>query len=210
MILYISTILIAMIVISALNIIFGTAVFNYSALYVIVAVIVSTIFEIAIDGLFATIIEKMPAKYFKNGKNCFEVSKKERNFYEKLKIRKWKDKVIELGMFSGFRKNKIYNPTDPAYFERFIVESNKGIVIHIVCCIVGFFNIFILPFKYALVISVPIAFVNLILNLLPTMILRYNIPKLQIALKRLNRTNDTKTAEQIKENDTKDSKETSK
>ena len=46
---------------------------------------------------------------------------------------------------------------------------------------------FLFPLKYALVIGIPVAVVNLILNILPTMILRYNVPKLTVVLKRLER-----------------------
>jgi len=48
----------------------------------------------------------------------------------------------------------------------------------------GFLVIFILPFKYFIKIGLWVSIVNVILNILPTMILRYNIPKLTVALKR--------------------------
>ena len=183
MILYLTIILIANILISAFNIIFGTA----EAWWIIVMTVSSTVFQFAIDGLFAIIVNKLPNKWFAVDKKCFQVTKRSQQFYEKLKIRKWKDKVWELGGLGGFRKNKINEPDNPEYIERFIVESNKGIVTHRIGYFVGFLCVFIFPLKYAFKIGIPVALVNLFLNILPTMILRYNIPKLMVARKRLLR-----------------------
>ena len=137
----------------------------------------------------------MPNKWFTHDKKIFKISKHERKFYEKIKIRSWKDRVWELGALGGFRKNKIASTDDPEYFRRFIVESNKGIVEHRCGYFLGFLGIFLFPLKYALSIGVPIAIVNLVLSALPTMILRYNIPKLTIVLKRLERQKEKTLAE---------------
>ena len=103
MILYLSIIIIANIIIDVFNIVFNTA----SAISVILMVMATTVFEFAIDGLFAIIVNKMPNKWFGVYNKHFQVSKKTTRFYEKLKIKKWKDKVWELGGLGGFRKNKI-------------------------------------------------------------------------------------------------------
>ncbi len=183
MILYLSIIFLAVLVTSVINIICGTA----GALTIILIAVGATIFQFAIDGLFAIVINKMPNKWFAMDKKCFQVSKKSQKFYEKLKIRKWKDKVWELGGLGGFRKNKINEPNNSEYVEKFIIESNKGVVTHRIGYFVGFFVIFVFPFKYALTVCVPIALTNLFLNILPVMVLRYNIPKLMVAHKRISR-----------------------
>lgn len=184
MILYISIVLIAMLIISILNIMFGVGTLYPSALYVVGMVTLSVVFEILIDGLFAIIVQKLPNRWFSNNKGFFNVSKKEQHFYEKLGIKFWKDKVWELGSLGGFSKSKIVDPKNPAYISQFLMESNKGIVTHIIGMFVGFLNILIMPIEYALHINIPVAIVNLILNVLPTLILRYNIPKLMVARKR--------------------------
>ena len=183
MILYLIVIIFAMTIISILNIILG----GYSVGFVILAVVTTTIFQFIIDGLFALIINKLPDKWFGADKKCFDVSKTAQRFYEKLQIRKWKNKVWELGGLAGFRKNKLRDPKDTDYIEQFIIESNKGVVTHRIGYFVGFFGIFLFPRKYALTIGFPIACVNLILNVMPTMILRYNIPKLKALHTRLKR-----------------------
>ena len=187
MILYLSIIGIAWVIISVLNIVLGSYTFDHYALWIILATFVSIIFQIAIDGTFAIVVHSLPDKWFGTDKKFFNVSRNERKFYDRLKIKSWKDKVWELGALGGFRKNKIAEPDSSDYFLKFIYESNKGVVMHIIGIFVGFLVIFILPFKYALRIGFPVACVNLLLNIMPTMILRYNIPKLQVGYERAKR-----------------------
>ena len=186
--LYLSIVFVAMILISTLNIWLGTPVFCYSPWWVIGMVVIGVVFEIAVDGIFAKLVNISPDKWYSQDKKFFKVSKKERNFYEKIKIRSWKDKVLELGALGGFRKNKLADPTSPEYLQKFLFESGKGVVVHIGGMILGFLVIFIFPLKYALVIGLPIAIVNVFLNILSTMVLRYNTPKLLVAFERAKRT----------------------
>ena len=183
MILYVFIIIIAMSLISVFNIIFT----SISPWFIVSAVTITTIFQFVIDGIFAFIINKLPNKWFGMHNKCFNVSNKTQRFYEKLGIRKWKDKVWELGGLSGFSKSRLYQPNNPDYIEKFIIESNKGIVTHRLGYLLGFLGVFIFPLKYAFKIGIPVALVNLFLNILPTMILRYNVPKLKILHKRLTR-----------------------
>ena len=192
MILYLCIILTAMTVIATLNIFFTAT----NPWYIISMVTITTIFQFLVDGIFAIIINKLPDKWFNMNNKLFHVSKKSQEFYEKLKIRKWKDKVWELGGLGGFRKNKLNQPNNPEYIEQFIIESNKGILTHRLGYFLGFLGIFIFPLKYALGIGIPVAIVNLILNTLPVMILRYNIPKLKLLHKRLKRTEQLKQEQQ--------------
>ena len=189
MVLYLSTILIAMAIISALNIFLGCYNFDNSALWVILAVTLSTVVEIAISGLFSAITEHAPEKHFTPDKKLYNVSKREQKFYEKLGIKTWKDRVLELGALGGFRKNKL-NDNSSQYLYRFIIESNRGMLGHIIDLFAGFLVIFILPLKYAWRIGVPVAIVGFVLNLLPVFVLRYNLPKLAIAYKRAKRLED--------------------
>lgn len=201
MLLVFSIILTAMVLICSLDIIFASPAMGVSPWFFIVAVVVSVVYQFAIDGLFAFIVSKMPNKWFEN-KKFFNVSKKEQKFYEKLGIRKWKDKIWELGGLGGFSKSKIIDSNNPEYSKRFLIESYKGEIDHIIGMFVGFSVIFIFPLKFALIVGVPVAFVNLILNLMPVMILRYNTPKLEILHKRAvrNQLNQQK-AESVKNND---------
>ena len=197
MVLYLSIIFIAMALICFGNILFNPQVFECFEVWLMVAVSIGVVFEFAIDGIFAALVRLFPRQWFQPDRKFFQVNKKERNFYEKIGIKSWKDKFWELGATGGFRKNKIKEPNSPEYQHWFLVESNMGIVMHIVDVFVGFAVMFIFPLKYALPIGLPIALVNAVLNILPIMILRYNLPKLNVAYKRAMRLKERKEEQNI-------------
>ncbi len=183
---YLLTILVCMMIIAVLNIIFSIPVFGFSEIYIIFAVIISTVAEILLNGLFAGIVRWMlPKKWFTADKNYFSASKKEMLFYEKIGIKKWKDKVLELGCFTSFRKNKISDPRNLEYVESYILEANYGVVVHLVLIVVSFLVVFMYPLKYWYCFGVPVAIVSVVLNILPLFILRYNLPKLYV-LRKIN------------------------
>ena len=184
MTIYIITILFSMITISTINIFLFNFSFNNYATWTFIAVLLSTIAIIIIDGILALIIHSFPDKWFNKNKKCFFVHKNERYFYEKLHIKSWKDKIPELGKLGGFKKNKMNHPNNLEYLKKFIIENNKGVTIHLTGAFFGFLVIFILPLRYAFRIGFWIACVNGILNLLPTFVLRYNNYKLNIVIKR--------------------------
>lgn len=181
--LYLSTIGIAMAVISALNIAFKTAPWYY----VMTAVVWCTVLCFALDGAIALLINKMPDKWFGVDNPLFKVSEREQKLYKKLRVRRWKDKVWELGGLGGFSKKKLKEPSDPKYIEKFIVECNKGVLTHRLSYPIGFLTMATLFGICLLTIALPVAVVNMCLNILPTLALRYNTPKLKAILKRLNR-----------------------
>jgi hypothetical protein len=181
---YIFTILFGMTCICALNALFNSITFNGEVWRIVLFTVISTISVILLDGIFATIIRRfLPEKWFSMQKKGFCASKKEKRLYEILGIRKWKDKIMELGGFTNFHKDKIYNPTDNEYVKRYIMEANYGIWCHIPCCVLGFMIMLIPPLKYALYIGLPVACINFFLNLLPIMALRYNLPRLHTLYK---------------------------
>ena len=168
-----------MIIISAVDIVFFCAPYGIEWWYVVVAVIISTVVEIMISGLIAFAVRwLLPHKWFAIDKKFYAAGKKESKFYEKLGIKKWKDKVLELGSFTNFHKNKVQEPTNNEYIERFITEANYGVLIHALSIPLGFLVIFIYPLKFWFMFGLPVALVGAFLNTLPTFILRYNLPKL--------------------------------
>ena len=181
--LYLSVIGVAMAIISAINIIFNTATW-YN---VVIAVVLCTAAQFALDGLIAIIINKMPDRWFEVNNPLYNVSETEKNLYKKLRVRNWKDKVWELGGLGGFSKKNLANPNSPEYIEKFIIECNKGVLTHRLSYPIGFLPMLFIPNVCALTIALPVAVVNLFLNILPTLALRYNTPKLHAMLKRMNR-----------------------
>lgn len=185
--LYLSVVFIGMTIISGLNILLYSPQFPNHIIWTICAVILSVIVEIAISGIGSFICVKCPDKWFSPEKRFFKVTKREQRLLEKLGIKSWKDKVWELGGLGGFSKNKIKDPRNVKYLHRFIIESNKGMVGHMINMCTGFLVVLVLPLKYAWRIGVPVAIVGLFLNLMPTLVLRYNLPKLAVAHKRATR-----------------------
>lgn len=181
--LYLSIIGIAMALISAVNIIFDVAAWYY----VVIAVVWCTVLDFCIDGFLAILIKKMPDGRFGVDNRHYNVSEFEKELYKKLRVRLWKDKVWELGGIGGFSKKTLKEPSNPAYIEKFIIECNKGVLTHRLSYPAGFLVMLTLKGTPVLSIALPVAIVNLFLNILPTLALRYNTPKLKSLLKRLKR-----------------------
>ena len=177
---YLSIIGFAMMVISVFNIVFSTA----SWYNIIVLVIICTALQFALDGSIALIINKLPDKLFAVNNPLYKVSEAEKKFYKKIKVKNWKDKIWELGDLGGFSKKNLANPDSPEYIEKFIIECNKGVLTHRLSYPIGFLPMLFIQNICALTIALPVAIVNLFLNILPTLALRYNTPKLQAMLKK--------------------------
>ena len=152
------------------------AVLGYTALAVVVV--------ITVDALVSTVARILPKKCAQHDKKVYTVSAKEKKFYEKLKIRKWKDFVPEIGHFNGFRKNKIADPKSVEYLDRFLLEICYGEIGHFFSLFLGF--LILLMFQLTNMwwaISIPVAIINIFLNLPSLFILRYNSYKLVILRK---------------------------
>ena len=188
MILYGSIIFVCVCLLTGVNAVFAAPRFGVSFWFILGAVLINVVAVIAVDGLFAFLIRRLPEKWFGHERRFFQVSAKEKKFYEKLKIRKWKDKVPELGQFTNFHKNKVAEPRNKVYLERYMLEAAYGEVIHLAGCFLGFVIIFFYPLKYWLCFGFPVAVINLIMNILPYFILRYNFYKMKV----LYRSNERK------------------
>ena len=188
MILYGSIIFVCVCLLTWVNAVFAAPRFGVSFWFILGAVLINVVAVIAVDGLFAFLIRRLPEKWFGHERRFFQVSAKEKKFYEKLKIRKWKDKVPELGQFTNFHKNKVAEPRNNVYLERYMLEAAYGEVIHLAGCFLGFVIIFFYPLKYWLCFGFPVAVINLIMNILPYFILRYNFYKMKV----LYRSNERK------------------
>lgn len=165
--------------ISIFNIFFLSNVIGLNFIQIILWTVALTIIVIIIDGIFAFIVRRiMPKKLYTVDKKHFIASKRLRFFYEKIGVKKWKDKILELGVFTGFSKSKILEPKNNDYIERFILECNYGVGVHVASMIMGFLILFLCPKSIRYSISLPVAMVNLVLNYLPYVVLRYNLYKL--------------------------------
>lgn len=175
---YIVTILVSMALIVTGNAVFTMPIGFDEILWLALETTIYTVGVIAVDGLFAFIIRRLtPMKWYKPERRIFNVSKKEKNFYNKIKIKSWKDKVPELGGFTSFHKNELKTSSDSAYLERFIIESNYGVIIHLENALFGFLIMlipcYLLPYSHGFSVWFPVCVVNFVLSMLPVFILRY-------------------------------------
>ena len=169
---YLLIILLAMAVIAAVNMAAG------ASAAVIPVTLLLTAAVIAVDGIFAFLIRRLPERLFSYRAPLFAVGRGERRLYRLLRLRRWGATVVpDLGCFTHFPKRHLTAPRDPAYTGRYLLEATYGIVIHAVNIPTGLLILPILP-AYALTVALPVACVNAVLSLLPLLLLRSNLPTL--------------------------------
>ena len=149
---------------------------------------------VAICGLMAGIITLitriLPKKVFSPYRKRFRVNDKENKLYKKLKIKKWKDRIPELGKLSGFSKSEISEPNNPNYIFKFLTENCIAEALHFYSIVAGLLVFIFLPREYVFTIGLPIFFLNLILHLMPILVQRYLRPKFFKLYNRLLRQKD--------------------
>ena len=149
-------------------------------------------------------VKFLPAKWFDPHKKIFHVFKFENKLYESIGIKKWKDKIPELGKsLAGFDKGKIANPKDPKYLLMFLNEICKGSLGHAFCIIWGYLSLIIialaLPFPFVLSAGLPIAIISGFVHSLSLMILRYMRPRM-LKLYELSKKQEERQARKAEEN----------
>lgn len=185
--LYFTTIGIAMALISAVNIAYGTAAWYY----VLISVVWCTTLQFVLDGVVAFSVRMTPDRLYGIDNPLFHITEWEKELYKRLRVRSWKDKVWELGGLGGFSKKSMASTNDPEYIKKFIVECNRGVATHRLSYPVGFVAMLTLKGTCVFTVALPVALVNLYLNILPTLVLRYNTPKLKTLYERLLKKNGT-------------------
>ena len=142
-------------------------------LYLLLAVAICGIMA----GIITLITRILPAKVFSPYRHRYKVSSKENKFYNKLKIKKWKDKIPELGKLSGFAKTEIAEPNNPQYIFKFLTENCIAEALHFYSIVAGLLVFVFLPREYVFTIGLPIFFLNMSLHIMPIFVQRYLRPK---------------------------------
>ena len=164
---------------------------NYSWYVYVLAVAGAAMAAVIVDGLTAWIIRSLPEKLFRYETRLRRITGRKLRLFKALKVKKWKEKVPELGMFTNFRKNKLADPRSPGYVARYILEACYGIVIHYASVPASF--LILLPaalimrdgLNICLCVALPAAVVNAILIVLPAFVLESNLPALVRVYERL-------------------------
>lgn len=181
--LYLSIIGAAMAIISLVNGLCQTAPLGH----ILFLTVLCTALQFALDGLIAILVHKMPDSLFRGDRPFYRVTEAEMAFYKRIHVRAWKDRVWELGGLGGFSKKHLAEPGSIPYVERFLLECHKGVLTHRLSYPIGFLPMLFIPGVCAFTVALPVAVVNLFLNILPTVVLRYNTPKLMTLLSGMRR-----------------------
>jgi len=175
---YILTISISMLLIATESMLLRDAVSLAAFFGMLLYTALAVIGVFAIDAASAFVIRRLPERWFAPEARAFSVPKWEKGIYRRTAINRWKKYVPEWGCFTGFHKDRLREPNDSAYLGRFLLESNYGVAGHVAGALFGFL-IAVFPFFGTLSVTLPVAAVNALLSLLPTMVLRYNTPALR-------------------------------
>lgn len=137
--------------------------------------------------VMSILVRIVPKKIFNPDSKLFRVKPKENRLYEKLKIKRWKAKVPEAGKISGFKKDKLYDPKNPEYLRKFLVESCIAEAIHSLSICWGIVSLLLIPKKLILPLGIPLMLFNVFVHIFPVMIQRYIRPKLMRTLNHVMR-----------------------
>lgn len=104
--------------------------------------------------------------FFNPSKTIYKIRSWETNnaFYiNKLRIKKWKDKLPQYVAKGGFSKKQLKNASEMSteYIKRFIVETCRGEWDHLMCCTYSIIAFLINPPFYATMFSAIVIFCNL-------------------------------------------------
>ena len=186
--LYITIIFIGTLISALLGIFVGVPYAHVSESRVFAIIIISLLVLVIIDAVCALFVRYcLPKKVFNPFLNCYNVGKNERRFYEKIRIRKWKDRIPEAGqLFANFSKTEVADMTNNDYVHKFMSETIYAEIMHWLSVIFSFLIIFI-DLRLALTVGLPLVIGNMILNLMPVLVQRYNRPKLMVLYQRNER-----------------------
>lgn len=131
-----------------------------------------------IISFYSIVVRLVPRKWFNYKSWCFKTFKFEAKFYDFLKIKKWKEKIPEMGKTGGFAKNKVADPKNSEYMHRFLEENCIAEFIHSASIVTSVLLFILMDRPYILSIGLPVFILYFYLNFLPLIVQRYLRPKL--------------------------------
>ena len=186
--LYITIIFIGTIISTLLGVFVSVPMLGVSESRIFAITIISLLVLVVIDAVCALFVRYcLPKKVFNPFLKVYSVGKNERKFYEKIGIRKWKDRIPEAGkLFANFGKSEIEDTNNNEYVYKFMSETVYAEIMHWLSALLSFLIIFI-DLRLALTVGLPLVVGNMILNLMPVLVQRYNRPKLMVLYERNKR-----------------------
>ena len=169
MILYLTIIFVVSCTVALFNALFASMGAGIAVLHTALNVVLM----VAIDAIVALIVHSVPEEKIDPFKKIFVANNKERKFYEKLGVRVWKDIIPESGKaLAGFDKRQIEKPNDNTYILKFLRETCYAGIMHVISIFACFVVFAFMPYKLSIVL--PVVLTNVLLQLLPVIVQRYN------------------------------------
>ena len=160
---------------------------------------------ILLPSIIALFFERiLPYKCFDATQSFYKSKKNERKFYDKIKVKNWKDKIPNWGKVGQVRESE--NQLNIHDVEKFIFQTCLGEIVHDFCVISSLISAIILMIKRPdifLNMALPIFIVYAIVNMLSIIIQRYNRPRLQLLLERMKRSEHLQNTESSVESEEK-------
>lgn len=142
----------------------------------------------------ALLVHLIPKTFYNPKNKIFAARKGEDKLFEKLNVKKWKDKIPEAGKTGGFARNHLYDPRNPDYIKKYIIEGCLAEALHSLSIIWGIAALFLVPKQLVLPMGVPLALFNFFVHIFPILIQRYMRPRLMKTLERLTKAQQEKQA----------------
>ena len=142
------------------------------------------------------IVRLMPRRLYNPENKIFAVRKGENKIFERLNVKKWKEKIPEAGKTGGFARDHIYDPRNPDYIKKYIIEGCIAEALHTLSIIWGFVALFFIPRNLILPMGVPLTLFNFFIHFFPMLIQRYMRPRLLRTLERLTKAQAEKQQKQ--------------
>ena len=170
----------------------GIAFFSLLAIFVggvvwwfaVLGVFASAAAAFGIDALVAVIVRWYPEEKIDPFSGYFAARGWERKCYVRLGIRRWKDRIPEMGgLLAHFSKKQVADRHDNAYLLKFMRETCYAEVMHLISIPAGFLILLLFP-RYILWFGLPVAAVNALLQIMPVLVQRYVRPFLAATYRR--------------------------
>ncbi len=130
-----------------------------------------------VDAFWSLVVRYgFPARWLDPQKPCYRVPHRETRGYRRLKIRRWQGYIPEMGQLVHFKKDHLHS-SDPAYLYRFAKETVYAEWMHALS-ILGTIPVPLLCGAQMLYCTIPICVVNVLFQIPPILIQRYNRPML--------------------------------
>lgn len=155
--------------------------------YALTAPLIADLYLLFILGAVSLIMRTLiPERRWNFERGLFKVRERELKLYNKLKVRRWKDRIPEMGKMGGFAKREIKS-TERKYIEKFLRETCYAEAMHFNVGLLGFTALFFFRAE-TLFIALPLVLVNFALHALPCIVQRFTRYRLYRVYMCINRT----------------------